>query len=568
MTTLLDTTPQTISISGAIGTSYTSPAGANRTVWLLGIHENALNSQFNSAMLMGATAMTLAASGVSRGTSGNYIYAELWKISNASIPAGAQTISGTAAGGGAADLAGIIFTTSGVSAEAVVEPFYSGGEQGNTYSAVFTSTDGDYLAAVAGASTNNPFNAWSGATELYDNVVQGAGARASCAVKSVSIGGGESISVANSNLTANAAANLLVARLYEAAGGLSFTDGPAVSGVTAAGFTAGATASANCTARLVVTDAGAAQPDDATFDASTETASATAAIPFTIPHTGETGNALRWAWVQLDDGVDRVTDYAPALLPASGWEMVLLTSLNPDPDLRLTAVPDLAPGDYVQWGDIEGTGTVVVNADASFDYDETVTAFYAAGGDLIDGWGAVGKQTTAGEPSTLAFTQQPAVYSLTAGSVRVSFIATSANAITYAAVVVPAGDPAPSAADVLGGAVSGAVASITGETAIADALTITPPLSGLAAEVAYDLYVAIEDISGQLLSTVVAFTTPESASDLIFQNDVWYTRDGVAVWPVEQPGWPGPPPFQATAPEGSILHNRVWYNRDGTPVEF
>lgn len=185
--------------------------------------------------------------------------------------------------------------------------------------------------------------------------------------------------------------------LEPAEGGASvpeFTDGPTATDITASGFSVGATSSKAGVASLLVTEAGAEQPDDADFDAGDETAIISAGVPFSIAHTGETGGELREAWVQIKDAEgNRATDSVRVLLPTAGWQMVQLSSVNADADRRLESIPDLEAGDFVQWGDIQGTGTVAVNEDASFDASASVTAFSAAAGDLEDGWGAVALQT-------------------------------------------------------------------------------------------------------------------------------------------------------------------------------
>ncbi|TXH14736.1 MAG: hypothetical protein E6R03_08660 [Hyphomicrobiaceae bacterium] len=69
--------------------------------------------------------------------------------------------------------------------------------------------------------------------------------------------------------------------------GPTITSGPTVTNITASGFDVGATSNESGTARLLVTAYGAAQPNQAAFDASTETATATANTPFSIHHTGQ-----------------------------------------------------------------------------------------------------------------------------------------------------------------------------------------------------------------------------------------------------------------------------------------
>ncbi|MDB6061559.1 MAG: hypothetical protein JWM78_1662 [Verrucomicrobiaceae bacterium] len=67
----------------------------------------------------------------------------------------------------------------------------------------------------------------------------------------------------------------------------SATAGPTVSNANASGFDIGATADEAGTAFLIyLSDINAAQPSDATFDASTEKATMVASTPFSIHHTG------------------------------------------------------------------------------------------------------------------------------------------------------------------------------------------------------------------------------------------------------------------------------------------
>lgn len=64
------------------------------------------------------------------------------------------------------------------------------------------------------------------------------------------------------------------------------TAGPTASNITASGFDISGTTDADCTVSLVVVNFGDPQPNDAAFDASTETASATASVEWTINHVG------------------------------------------------------------------------------------------------------------------------------------------------------------------------------------------------------------------------------------------------------------------------------------------
>lgn len=85
----------------------------------------------------------------------------------------------------------------------------------------------------------------------------------------------------------------------------------------------------------------------------------------------------------------------PLLIGHAGFSVVQIVTPDATAANRLTAVPDLSAGDYVEWGNIQGTGTVVVNDDGTFDADAGVTDFDVYVGNLTDGWGAVATQTIA-----------------------------------------------------------------------------------------------------------------------------------------------------------------------------
>lgn len=57
------------------------------------------------------------------------------------------------------------------------------------------------------------------------------------------------------------------------------------------------------------------------------------------------------------------------------WPYVTLTSVHSPSSERLTSVPDLEVGDQIEYGVVQGTGAVVVNADGTFVADSGVGAF-------------------------------------------------------------------------------------------------------------------------------------------------------------------------------------------------
>jgi hypothetical protein len=78
-------------------------------------------------------------------------------------------------------------------------------------------------------------------------------------------------------------------------------------------------------------------------------------------------------------------------------EWVTLTNPLAPFNNRLQSTPDMAPGDIVAWGGIEGTGTVDVLPDGSFEASATVTAFWFEVWDGT-GWGTKGTQSFVIDP--------------------------------------------------------------------------------------------------------------------------------------------------------------------------
>ena len=107
------------------------------------------------------------------------------------------------------------------------------------------------------------------------------------------------------------------------------------------------------------------------------------------------------------------SDIAPGtiLSPPTGWSYVnLLDPLATSGD-RITALPDLAGGDQLSYGNVQGTGTVTIGTygvmtfeDASIAFDSWATAFDVEANDGT-GWGDVATQTLdpgGGAPTTSA----------------------------------------------------------------------------------------------------------------------------------------------------------------------
>ena len=74
------------------------------------------------------------------------------------------------------------------------------------------------------------------------------------------------------------------------------------------------------------------------------------------------------------------------VFPQTGWNYITLTSVNPTSAWRLTSTPDLAIGNQITWGNINTSGTVTVNADATFEANALAQFFYFYVNDGT-GWG-------------------------------------------------------------------------------------------------------------------------------------------------------------------------------------
>lgn len=177
----------------------------------------------------------------------------------------------------------------------------------------------------------------------------------------------------------------------------SFSAGPTISSEAATSATVNGTSNENATAYVVVTASGASQPSDGTFDASSFTDVVSADVAFSIPVTGLTALSLLRGWIQLVDAYgNRTTDSEYILTSPSGYSRVTIGTPNTTAANRITATGDLASGDVVAWGNIQGTGSVIVYDDGSFEADAGVTAFTVYVGNHTDGWGSSAVQDIEG----------------------------------------------------------------------------------------------------------------------------------------------------------------------------
>lgn len=121
----------------------------------------------------------------------------------------------------------------------------------------------------------------------------------------------------------------------------------------------------------------------------------------TISHTftGLAAGLYRYGIAHSSAGGESNVLTGVILVSHSGYSHVTIGTPNTTADNRITAVDDIVSGDIIDWGDVSGTGTVVINNDGTFDTGELVIGFTVYVGDFIDGWGAPGVQTI--EPDTI-----------------------------------------------------------------------------------------------------------------------------------------------------------------------
>lgn len=121
-------------------------------------------------------------------------------------------------------------------------------------------------------------------------------------------------------------------------------------------------------------------------------------IPITI---GANKYGVNVPIVVTDSSGTSSSAYNVQIQPASGVNYVNIAAPLADPDERITATPDIADGDQVEWSNVVG-GTisdVTVSSDGSFVAASSVISFDVRVNDGT-GWGPVGTQYTAGNRYT------------------------------------------------------------------------------------------------------------------------------------------------------------------------
>lgn len=181
------------------------------------------------------------------------------------------------------------------------------------------------------------------------------------------------------------------------------------------------------------------------------------------------------------------------LVRHTNFEVVQIGTPNTTAANRLTAVPDIAAGDYIEWGNIQGTGTVVVNDDGTFDADAGVSAFDIYVGN-VDGWGAIAtQQVSAADVTAPEFSAGPGVTNLQPTSLNVTFTADEGG--DYRIVIVPSNATAPTGPEILAGTASGGAAPTAASAlfSMTAGAAISTPFTGLTAGQNVIAYVALRD---------------------------------------------------------------------------
>jgi len=162
--------------------------------------------------------------------------------------------------------------------------------------------------------------------------------------------------------------------------------------------TANVTANANNSgnAYLVIAAANSAQPNDATFDASTSNTTITANTVFVVNTASASPATLSRFWLQVKDNSGaRNTDSVLGLTSHTGFQQITLGTPNTNSAFRIVTSPDVVANDIIDWGNVIGSGNVYMANDATFSADVGVTAFDVYVGTLTDGWGNVATQNVA-----------------------------------------------------------------------------------------------------------------------------------------------------------------------------
>lgn len=229
--------------------------------------------------------------------------------------------------------------------------------------------------------------------------------------------------------------------------------------------------------------------------AQTETSWSDTSVAVTVSKGTSIKNGVSVNVVLTDDDAVASNSFAlTSIQPPSGWFFVNIGTPNTTADNRLTATPDLASGDQVEYGDIVGTGAVTVFDDGTFSADSGVTSFDFRVWTTGDGWGSVATQT-------LSSATIISVDGASAGAGQAS-----------AAVVAIASAPGAAAAAGQAAAPSGAVAASAGSSsAQAEAAGAVVALAGAAGAAgaamqaaAQPVLVAAADGASQATATAAA----------------------------------------------------------------
>lgn len=121
----------------------------------------------------------------------------------------------------------------------------------------------------------------------------------------------------------------------------------------------------------------------------TITAWAAGQIAATVPIGANAfGVAVNVTVTNADTGLTSDPYALTSISPPTGYNDVNLTSVNATPNAQLLeALPALAIGNQIEWGNVAGTGTVTVNPDMTVTWSPTVTSFDARAWTSPDGWG-------------------------------------------------------------------------------------------------------------------------------------------------------------------------------------
>jgi hypothetical protein len=381
------------STTGTSPQSVTLPAGSDR-IAIFSFHCEASGSTTPatlSAVTYGAGAQALTFIGRETYVGGvaSVETVELWYLAETHMLGGANDFAWTIGAGASSTTRVSVTTFSGVNQTTPVNTFIDGSFTATTTPTALSVTNlaGGGCAVFTTLTAQSITHDWSANsfTEIVDASMSTVASR-SIAYK---IADGEQ--TATLTLSASASGAQILVSLNPVGAGTPVLDVTGVSGLNYLG-TATATGVDFGASTGSVTLGGVMQTPTSWTDTS---------VSFTVDRGTSRYGAVSIALTRQDgtssDSIDAT------LSPQTGWSRTDLVGTLADSGVRITALPDLATGDQLAYGNVQGMGTpatgtygVEVFADGSYAADAWVEAFDVEAHDGVE-WGGTSTQTLGAE---------------------------------------------------------------------------------------------------------------------------------------------------------------------------